>query len=216
MLPSPYFYLPTESKPWMAGLCVHRRGRIYSGGSTRSRDAGAGAVRLPPGRRGGKGHSKLGRTPAGDGAGEGTMGTSGHQAKSEAQAMRNVASHQAGRAGSLSTAPTSCRPLLAHNKHTIGGPPGTEVSTLRPPISHTFSRSQSSCRRGKHRLREQSEHPHTYPDAAGFFVALRPMVPTLPCCTLKSTRTRCTPSGDFCFPVQPLGKAAKGPEAKPS
>lgn len=40
--------------------------------------------------------------------------------------------------------PTSCRPLLAHSKHTIGGPPGTEVSTLRPPISHTFSRSQSS------------------------------------------------------------------------
>lgn len=34
--------------------------------------------------------------------------------------------------------------------------------------------------------------------------------------TLKSTRTRCTPSGDFCFPVQPLGKEAKGPGARAS
>jgi hypothetical protein len=51
-------------------------------------------------------------------------------------------------------APTSWSPLLAHSKHTIGGPPGTEVSTLRPPISHTFSRSQSSWGKKEYRTGE--------------------------------------------------------------
>lgn len=92
---------------------------------------------------------------------------------------RSASSKQKGWKGSQHTwqNTSSCRPLLAHSRHTRGGPPGTEVSTLRPPISHTFSRSQSS---------------------------------------LKSTRTRWIPSGDFCFPVQPLGKEAKGPGAEVS
>lgn len=51
--------------------------------------------------------------------------------------------------------PTSWRPLLAHSRHTIGGPPGTEVSTLRPPMSHTFSRSQSSWVREEDRIGKQ-------------------------------------------------------------
>lgn len=40
---------------------------------------------------------------------------------------------------------TSCRPLLAQSRQTGCGVVGTEVRTLRPPMSQTFCTAQSSC-----------------------------------------------------------------------
>lgn len=57
---------PPGPQPWIPGLCAHRHGRTCSGGSTRCRDVGAGVALLPPSRKGGKGHSTLGRTPTGN------------------------------------------------------------------------------------------------------------------------------------------------------
>lgn len=71
------------SKPWIPGLCAHRRGRTCSGGSTRCHDVGAGAAQPPLGRMGGKGHSRLGRIPAGGGRVK-----DGHSVRSRGQGMR--------------------------------------------------------------------------------------------------------------------------------
>lgn len=52
---------------------------------------------------------------------------------------------------------TSCLPLLAQSRQTGCGVVGTEVRTLKPPISHTFWTAQSSCwRQGK----QQNQEPY--------------------------------------------------------
>lgn len=68
-MPPPTLMAPVP-KPWIPGLCAHRRGKTCSGGSTRCHDVGAGAARPLPDRTDGKGHSRLGRTPAGGGESE--------------------------------------------------------------------------------------------------------------------------------------------------